>query len=194
MLLCVKKDSISSFFLLERDAIPNLQDGHHQTALHKACENGYEDIAAALITHHTTDLNSQDLMGRTPLHWTATKGLIKTTELLLSRDVKLLKTKGGEDALHWASRSGTIEIITLLLQKYPNINVYAKNERDESAVQLARTDEIRDLLTAHAVSLGHTEDQRKPQSSQTTSVKRLDQQQNKPKKLTIKLKGTDNKK
>jgi len=180
-------------FLLQKEANPNLQDGHHQTALHKACENGFEDISAVLITHPATDLNLQDLMGRTPLHWTASKGLVKTAELLLSRDVKLLKTKGGEDALHWASRGGSIDIISLLLQKYPDINVYAKNEREESAVHLARTDEIRDLLIAHATSLGYTEDQRKPQNTQATTVKRLDQA--KPKKLiTIKLKPSDTKK
>jgi len=183
-------------YLLSRGANPNLQDGHHQTALHRACENCYEDVAAALITAENIDLNAQDLMGRTVLHWASAKGLVETTQLLLEHNAKLLKTKGGEDALHWASRSGSEKVVSLLLQKYPTeINIFAKNERDESSVDLTKLDDIRDLLLAHAQSLGYEDDGNKKiqNVAQATTVKRLDQAP-KAKKLTIKLKTKDDKK
>lgn len=60
--------------LLEKGANPNLQDGHHQTPLHRACEHSQVEAATLLLTKaHNIDVNIQDLMGRTALHWAAAK-------------------------------------------------------------------------------------------------------------------------
>eukprot|EP01124_Arcella_intermedia_P001589 TRINITY_DN1086_c0_g1_i1.p2 TRINITY_DN1086_c0_g1~~TRINITY_DN1086_c0_g1_i1.p2 ORF type:complete len:284 (+),score=54.54 TRINITY_DN1086_c0_g1_i1:1296-2147(+) len=186
-------------YLLKRGADPNLQDGHLQTALHRACENSLGELANSLIElglERGIDLNIQDLMGRTPLHWAAAKNLVETTRLLLEHNATLQKTKGGEDVLHWASRSGADKAILLILQKYPQqVNIFSKNEREETCVDVAATDYIRDILLAHAASLGYTDDAKNKVQNvvQTTTVKRLDQAP-KGKKLNIKLKPKDDKK
>jgi len=148
-------------------------------------------------------------MGRTALHWASGKGLTTTTDLLLQKGAKLLKTKGGEDALQWASRGGHVDVVSLLLKFSPYINVFAKNEREESSVDLAKTQEIKDLLQAHALSCGYADDgsKRIQNIAEGVTVKRLDHFPSSQvtsatapiasgassgKKLTIKLKPKDN--
>lgn len=198
--------------LLSHGANPNLLDGHQQSALHRACENSLTQVANAMLLFAETnsspvhvDVNLQDLMGRTALHWAAAKGLTTTTDLLLQKGAKLVKTKGGEDAFHWASRAGHVDVISLLLKFYPQTNVYSKNERDESSIDLAKNQEIKDLLKAHALSCGYSDDGSKSiqNVSEGVTVKRLDQPNASGststntgaapgKKLTIKLKPRDN--
>lgn len=60
--------------LLKKGANANLQDGHQQTPLHRACENKQIAAATILITESPNiKADLQDLMGRTALHWAATK-------------------------------------------------------------------------------------------------------------------------
>eukprot|EP01127_Copromyxa_protea_P005496 TRINITY_DN15424_c0_g1_i1.p1 TRINITY_DN15424_c0_g1~~TRINITY_DN15424_c0_g1_i1.p1 ORF type:complete len:288 (+),score=37.85 TRINITY_DN15424_c0_g1_i1:73-936(+) len=145
--------------LIKKGANVNLQDGHQQTPLHRACEYNQEAAATILITEATNiDVNLQDLMGRTALHWSVVKDMHSVAELLLNYKAKLLKTNGGEDALHWAARCGDAKSVGLLLNYFSNINVYVKNEKGESAIELAHSPEIRELMEAHALSLGYTGD------------------------------------
>jgi ankyrin repeat protein len=172
--------------LISMGANPNLKDGHHQTALHRACEMNLSVLANAIITStgksgtNTTsttstnssatssapregvlDVNLQDLMGRTPLHWAAEKGMVTTVDLLLQNGAKLIKSSGGEDPLLWASRAGHLDVIILILQFSPYTNVLEPNDRNVSAVDLAKTQDIRDFLRAHALSCGYTHDESK---------------------------------
>lgn len=49
--------------------------------------------------------------------------------------------------MHWAASCDSLEMVQLLLKFHPEINVYDKNDRYESAVQMTNVQEIRDLLT-----------------------------------------------
>jgi len=143
---------------LSRGADPNLTDGHGQTVLHRACENMLENVATILIDYPQANLDITDLMGRTPLHWACSKGLLNVVSLLFERGALIKTTTGGETPLHWASRSGNEDIVSLLLQYKPDINIYEKNERDESAVDLAKNADIANFLRAHAESMGISDD------------------------------------
>lgn len=87
------------------------------------------------------------------------RDLIDIVELLLNHNAKLLLTNGGEDALHWwveviqnnsyfprASRNGSLKSIGMLLNFYADINVYVKNEKGETAIDLASSSQIREML------------------------------------------------
>ncbi len=45
-----------------------------------------------------------------------------------------------------ASRNGSTRAIGLLLNFYTNINVFAKNEKGESAIDLAPNEEIKEMI------------------------------------------------
>jgi ankyrin repeat protein len=179
--------------LLAGGADPNLKDGHGQTALHRACEDSFEAVAADLIAHTKTDLDAADLMGRTPLHWACSRGPVRLVSQLLERGANLLKTKGGETAVHWATRSGNDDIVALLLKHFPFVNVYDRNERGESSIDLSQgNDNIRGLLLAHADSLGYSDKssgtQINTQEQIATMVKPIAPSNPKGKKITIKMK------
>ena len=59
----------------------------------------------------------------------------------------MLKTQGNETPLHWAASSDSLTLVQVLLKFHPEINVHDKNDRYESAVDMANLQEIRDLLT-----------------------------------------------
>jgi ankyrin repeat protein len=178
--------------LLAHGADPNARDGHGQTALHRACEDSLEETAEVLIANVKTDVNAVDLMERTPLHWACSRGPARMVTMLLDRDAQLIKTKGGETALHWATRSGLEDIVSVLLKHFPFINVYDRNERGESAVDLAaESPSLQALLVAHADSLGYSDSTGtsiRNQVQAATTVKPLAPSHAKGKKITIKMK------
>eukprot|EP01130_Rhizamoeba_saxonica_P019087 TRINITY_DN9797_c0_g1_i1.p1 TRINITY_DN9797_c0_g1~~TRINITY_DN9797_c0_g1_i1.p1 ORF type:complete len:280 (-),score=56.60 TRINITY_DN9797_c0_g1_i1:134-973(-) len=176
--------------LLDSGADPNLQDGHHQTSLHRACENSLDEVAQLLASSPDTDINIQDLMGRSALHWACSKNLVAVALLLVDRNAKFLKTKGGETPLHWACRGDSIDIVNLILEHYnSDINVYSKNERGESALTLSSNNPaFTAVLLEHADRNGHKGEEEKhiQNINQTSNVTRLDT--GKPKKLNVTFK------
>jgi ankyrin repeat protein len=75
---------------------------------------------------------------------------LKVAERLLEHNAAILKTQGNETPLHWAASCASIAMVQLLLKFHPEINVYDKNDRNESAVQMTNVQEIRDLLIGTA--------------------------------------------
>jgi ankyrin repeat protein len=134
----------------------------------------------------------QDLMGRTPLHWACSRNLLKTASLLLDKGVAILKTNGQETALHWASSRDNTEMICLLLKYHPELQIYDTNDRGETAIDLAKSNDTKQLLEGMAESLNqkHKVNPKNIIHNEPiiVSVKPLESKA-KPKKLTIKLKS-----
>jgi len=137
------------------------------------------------------------MMGRTALHWASEKNMLATVDLLIQSGASLLKTNGGEDPLFWACRAGHLEVINLFQtsSSAPFLNVYQKNERGLSPFDVAPTQEIKDLLQAHALSCGLTDSESKRVQNVTEAVSvkvgalpNTSSTNDKSKKLTIKLK------
>jgi len=124
--------------------------------------------------------------------------MLATIDLLVQSGALLLKSTGGEDPLFWACRAGNLAVVNLLQTSPlgPSLNVYQKNERGLSAFDVAKTQDIKDLLQAHALSCGFTdsESKRVQNITEAVSVKvgvpnaSSSSSPDKSKKLTIKLK------
>lgn len=73
------------------------------TVAHVAAQYGQTAVLYHLALKWNADIDSQDLDGRTPLHWAAYKGYADTIRLLLVLDARFsLADKEGCTALHWA--------------------------------------------------------------------------------------------
>ena len=100
------------------------------------------------ISEHKIDINKQNENGTTFLNFAVDNDRFELSKVLISQfnaDVNLADDMG-YTALHCAAMNGNQKIIHLLLQNGADIN--AKSfEDEETAFDLAETDEIRQLLT-----------------------------------------------
>lgn len=65
--------------------------------------------------------------------------MLSETKILIARGAKPIFTENNESPLHWAVRGGHADQVDLLLQTFPELNVYAVNDRGESPMEIART-------------------------------------------------------
>ena len=93
----------------------NTRDEHYgSTPCHWASNGGHSKVGSVLrlLLEHGADMNAQDQIGRTPLHWAS---VIAAVRLLLehSADVEM-KNDDGRTALQEAAKNGYDEIVELL--------------------------------------------------------------------------------
>eukprot|EP01091_Cochliopodium_minus_P008441 TRINITY_DN1916_c0_g1_i3.p1 TRINITY_DN1916_c0_g1~~TRINITY_DN1916_c0_g1_i3.p1 ORF type:complete len:251 (-),score=79.83 TRINITY_DN1916_c0_g1_i3:22-774(-) len=179
---------------------PNICDGHSNSALHLAAENGNEQIGIAIARTKNIDINISDAFGRKPLHWVAQKGLNDLAKQLISSpriDINA-KTLGGDTALLWASLNGHENIVRLLIDAKADPTI--RNNKQENPLQVASTDQIANILGDAMIGLEDKEEnvQKINQTSQIASssqVKQLKTNNKKKggKKLTISLQKKENK-
>lgn len=100
-----------------RSASWNLQDtdNNGDTALHDACNNGFEDIAVKLL-EFGAETNVQNYEGSTPLHFACGEKAVGIAAALLRHNAN----PNMADDLHWtplhiASKVGSIEVVELLI-------------------------------------------------------------------------------
>ena len=92
-----------------------------------------------------TNINMQDKYGSTALMWAAREGLTEIVELLLGNGAKIdMQDTDGKTALMWAAVWGRTETVELLLDKGANPDI--KDNNDKTAFDLAKNDEIKNLL------------------------------------------------
>lgn len=103
--------------LLRHSANPDARDNRGYTPAHVAAQYGQTAVLYHLALKWHVDIDTQDLDGRTPLHWAAYKGYADTIRLLLVLDSRCtLPDKEGCTPLHWAAIKGNGEACTVLLQ------------------------------------------------------------------------------
>jgi cytohesin len=123
----------------------NSQDDSDMAALHYAVARGQKDVVQLLIANGA-DVNARGGSYGTPLKIAACEGQTELTELLLASGADI-NDSVIETALHTASRMGHKVCVDLLISNGADVN--AKNYRGETALDLAKTEEIKELLRKH---------------------------------------------
>jgi ankyrin repeat protein len=73
------------------------------------------------------DVNYKDAGGNTALHKAAANGHIDAAVILLEAGAKHVANESGNSPLHWACMNGQKGMVQLLLEKFSDLDVYAKN-------------------------------------------------------------------
>ena len=101
---------------------------------------GHENFAFAILNEDPDiDINAQDMVGYTALHYAVKGGHRLVIETLLARDELNvnLRDESGSTALHYAVLNGSPEVLALLLS-HPDIWVRPLNKAGKSPITLAR--------------------------------------------------------
>ena len=135
--------------LLVAGAEVNKTNNIGSTPLHEACFYGKIQIVNTLLAAGA-DVNKANKYGETPLHIASMNGHLVTLRKLLAEGAKISQINDmGNTHLHYASASisGHFEIVKTLIRL--GANVCTKNNRNESPLEVAYTDEIRDFIKLH---------------------------------------------
>lgn len=87
------------------------------TVLHRACEQGHEQVVGCLL-EQGAPVNQQNDFGYTALYWACREGHLRVVNLLLGKGASLLiTTKSGQTSpLIESSSSGRVEVVRSLLR------------------------------------------------------------------------------
>lgn len=134
--------------LLKSGIDVNARDSEGCTALICAVREGHTEIVKLLI-ENGANVNARDNDGYTALITAACWKQAGIIELLLKQQGIAVDAidNGGYTALMRAVYWNHAEIVELLLKKYPNIDVNVKNSLGKKALDLAKNQEIKDLIS-----------------------------------------------
>lgn len=122
--------------LLQGGADVNAKDNAGYTAILRAIQNKYDEIADALLARPSLDLDAQGLSGPTVLMSYVWRGQENTVKQLLERGANPnLSDEDGDTALHGAVQRGNVNILRMLLGAGANPN--AKNKLGGTALMWA---------------------------------------------------------
>ena len=108
--------------LTDNDCSVNICDGDGQTPLHRACKEGYADIAE-LFLKRNSNINQCDKWMKTPLILAVEGWHTKVIKLLVENGCDINICDGdGQTTLHRACRKGYADIAELFLKRNSNIN------------------------------------------------------------------------
>lgn len=115
--------------------------------LHRAVMHSDREMAQILIQAGSC-VNLQDFKDYTSLHWATLRGCSRagdTLILLIDNGVDIDRvTIEGDTALHFAATYNRQDMVQILLQAGANNNI--KNNKNETATDVAKTQEIKDLI------------------------------------------------
>lgn len=133
----------------------NLKDEYGDTALIKAAEGGCSRVVNILLDQgKAVDINAQNNSGHTALM----KAVVFGREVIITRLLKAgcdvnLKDKWGTTALMKTAQLGDYYLVGFAkeLLQVPNMNVYATNDKGETALNIARRNnhEVAELITKY---------------------------------------------
>ncbi|KAL3274237.1 hypothetical protein HHI36_015648 [Cryptolaemus montrouzieri] len=106
-------------YLLNNDVNVNCQDCLGKSALHYACEKGYQDIILLLVSNEIVDVNIQDNHGESPLHVATSRCHDNCVKALIYSSGNLdtnLRNNSNEMPLHLAAKAGYLPIVQILLE------------------------------------------------------------------------------
>ncbi|CAI5469951.1 unnamed protein product [Closterium sp. Yama58-4] len=140
--------------LLAAGADPDLPEGFGRSALCLVCMESGNSEAAALLLEAGADANRKDHLGRSPLHWCADRGWVRTAELLLKHggDINiqthpdpLCLMQSGDTPLHWAAKAGRSLVVELLVAAGCALDI--TNNRGQTALHAAADVHILSFLS-----------------------------------------------
>ncbi|XP_067669959.1 ankyrin repeat domain-containing protein 29-like [Haliotis asinina] len=117
---------------------PARRDARADDDLRDACRAGNLVEVKQILDTGRADVNSRDVVGRTPVMEAAVRGHRDMVKLLVGRgaDVSLV-TDGGNNILHYACMTGDRETVEFVLS-LDAVDVNARNNFGETAADLAR--------------------------------------------------------
>ncbi|KAK2725414.1 ankyrin repeat domain-containing protein 49-like [Artemia franciscana] len=126
--------------------IINFKDGDGYTALHKACQCNFLEVAKFLI-YNRADISAKSEEGWTPLHSAAHWDAVDCVNFLLQcgADVNS-KSVGGSTPLHVASRSQKRDTAIVMLS-HPSCDLSITNDAGDTAGDILRRNTKHDYLT-----------------------------------------------
>ncbi|CAB0042309.1 unnamed protein product [Trichogramma brassicae] len=136
-------------FLLKRRADPNIANEEGLTPLHIICSRKIDDDLAKIFLklndgiHQTVQIDVQDKLGSTPLHWALNCGNKKVTEILLKKGADLnLAERDGWTPLHFFCTSSSYNNLMKILfeisdEKHQLVHLDAKNKKGDTPLYLA---------------------------------------------------------
>ncbi|KAF8053746.1 ankyrin repeat protein [Lyophyllum atratum] len=98
--------------------------------------------------------NSPDSDGHLPIHLAARAGHAEVVEVLLQPeiDVDSRSSSYGQTPLSYAAENGHVDVVRLLLRD-PRVDVHIKDNIGRTALDVARGDDLRELLQSHMESI-----------------------------------------
>lgn len=133
--------------LIQKGTNPNMKDVAGYTSLHYASRSGHLAVCKFLLENGACS-SPQTPGGATPLHRAAYCGHMDVVRLLLQHKANpQLCDDDGASALHKAAEKGHAEVCQLLLQECPSL-CSQRNNREQLPYQLAKQDDLQELLKA----------------------------------------------
>ena len=122
-------------YLVEQGANVNEKDGHGNTALHFAANDGSWEIVKYLV-EHGANVNEKDGDGNTGLYKAAFSGSLEIVKYLVEYEVNVNeKNVVGDSALLVTARHGWLKIVKYLVEHRADIN--CKSMKDKTALHYA---------------------------------------------------------
>lgn len=114
-----------------------IADFKNQTPLMLVAENGDYELAEILIP--ISDINAQDIKGRSALHAAVMGNSLRCVSSILEcEDIDLNKrTVDGNTALHMAVRFGRPEVVKLITEAFPGVSG-SRNKENQTALEMAQ--------------------------------------------------------
>jgi ankyrin repeat protein len=132
--------------LIKAGANINAKNKDDDTPLINAARNGYVEAVQVLV-NAGADMNTKSSeYGSTPLNLAALYGRVGTVQVLVNAgaNVNAKNNEYGNTPLHVAVLNGHVEVVRVLVNASADIN--AKNNKGETPQDVAKTEEIRELL------------------------------------------------
>lgn len=103
------------------------ENGANWAALAWAAWHGYQDVVKLILTDDTIDINEQDNLGNTALHWAIEGGYPEIVRMLIESKASVyLSNNEGWTPFSLASRKGNGQIVSLLMQELKSGNEKGK--------------------------------------------------------------------
>jgi len=114
-------------------------------AFFSAAKQGRADDLYELIEGKQVDIATVDVLSNNALHYSAAANHSDCVELLVKAHIPLNQLNNvGDTPLHKAAARGSLAAITILVEAGANID--AKNKNGERPYDIAKNDQVRELL------------------------------------------------
>lgn len=125
--------------------INSIIDNEGNTILHRASKFGLLETVKEVLNQHP-DVNKKNNHSIIPLHKAVLNNQLVIVQELIKHNSNINEPDDyGFTPLHYASRNGFLEIVKILLDH--NSDRSLKNYRGHTALDIAKTDEVKQYLT-----------------------------------------------
>jgi len=139
--------------LLEKGVVADSPGWLRRTPLSMAAERGFSFTVGLLLERQDVNIDSQDSLGLTPLHYAAMSGYFPVAKLLIAKGVAIdRRNKRGQTPLHLAAENGLENTVQVLIDAGSDVNALSDTKTTPlyRAARRGHVSVIRRLLAAKA--------------------------------------------